>query len=98
MEYSARKAGTIIDSLFLKISPAVLLLDGVLMTCAVANRSDVSTMSPSEALDNIDLEVIYRNTVWTNPNVKERRKVAKKCEVLVPDLVPPNYILNMPNG
>lgn len=98
MEYLARKDGRIEKSVFLKINPEVLWADGVLMTAEVSNKSGVEARPVAEVLPEVDLKVIYTRTDWKDAAVKERLKAAKKYEILVPNRVWTQMILNMPNG
>lgn len=43
----------------------------------------------------IDFEVLYSRTDWTKAEIKARLLKAKKCEVLVPRIVPIKYIRNI---
>lgn len=92
MEYVARQDGRIQQSTFLKISPDVLSIPGVLFTDGVANRSGVEPMDLAAAAAILDFEAIYRRLDWRDPAVQERRQTAKKYEVLVPNLVPVHFI------
>lgn len=95
MEWRARQDGRIEETKFLKVSPAVLRLPGVLITDGVANKSGMKSAPVEEAIASLDLEVIYTKTDWTKPEIKERLKVAKVREVLVPDGVPIDFIENL---
>lgn len=94
MEFRAKEAGRIAQTRFLKIDPAVVLLDGVRISLQVSNKAGAIIKPPAEALDEIDLEVIYTRTEWKDDAIKERLKVARLYEILVPDCVPLKYILN----
>lgn len=93
MEYIARKEGRIESSVFLRISPTVLHMDGVLFTDQVANKSGVQPVDLETAAETLDLEVIYRRTDWKDPMIQERRRTARKYEVLIPNSVPVNLIV-----
>lgn len=93
MEYRARTEGRIEQPRFLKISPEILRADGVKITLDVANKAGVPLLDPSEALKHIDYEVLYTRTDWNDPAVKERLKVARKCEILIPTKVARELII-----
>jgi ssDNA thymidine ADP-ribosyltransferase, DarT len=95
MEYPARRGGQIKEVMYLPIRPNIIKTEGVMMTAGISNRSGVALEVPSKVLDELDLEVIYRRTDWTDASIKKRRKVAQKFEILVPDEVPVEYILNI---
>lgn len=98
MEYRAREAGRIQDSIFLQIHPDIVDLDGVLYSPGVANKSGVPFFPISEALQLIDFAVLYTRTDWTDPAIQDRLQAAEKSELLVPHHVPIKYIRNLPNG
>lgn len=92
MEYQARKDGRIVDSRFLQISPAVLAIDGIRFAADIANKSGVPLLSLEEACETMDFEVIYDRTDWKDPDIQQRRQIAKRYELLVPEIVPINLI------
>jgi hypothetical protein len=98
MEYSARQDGRITDSIFLRIHPAVLAFPGVMFTDDVSNKSGVVAQPIANARTMIDFQILYTRTEWSDPAIMERLKRAEKCEVLVPQQIPLNYIGNMPDG
>ncbi|MDG5494913.1 DarT ssDNA thymidine ADP-ribosyltransferase family protein [Niveispirillum sp. BGYR6] len=98
MCYQAVKDKRIENPVFLRIDPEVILISGSQFTNAVANKSGVTGVPISEAPDGyIDFEVIYTKTDWKNPEIQERLKAAKKCEILIPSHIPAKYI-SVPNG
>jgi hypothetical protein len=88
MEYRAKQDGRLGETIFLRVRPAVLNVDGVLFTDAVANKADVIPRSIEHIDNHLDHEVIYRRTDWKDPEVRERRNRLKKFEILIPDQVP----------
>ncbi|MBZ0099275.1 MAG: DUF4433 domain-containing protein [Taibaiella sp.] len=97
MEWIAKKEKRIESTVFLQIDPKILRVPGVLITKEVSNKAGCSPMPP-EKLDELDLEVVYERTEWTDVAVKSRLKLAKCYEVLVPDKIPVDYIRNLTNG
>jgi hypothetical protein len=93
MEYAARADGRLTDTVFLAIHADVLRWSGVLFTPDVSNKSGVVAVPIAQA--QIDYEVLYTRTDWTNPAIQERLKQAEKCEVLVPHRIPLNFIRNI---
>jgi hypothetical protein len=98
MEFLARQEGRIIDSIFLEIHPAVLAFNGVKFTADVSNKAGVIAHDIGNARNMIDFEVLYTRTDWSDPAIQLRLKQAEKCEILVPQCIPLNYIRNLPNG
>lgn len=95
MEYVARKEGRIVESVFLRIDPAVLEVEGVMCTDDVSNKSGVELYPIDDAEKRIDLEVLCTYQDWKDPQIKQRLRQAEKCEILVPDVVPIDLIRNL---
>lgn len=96
MEYQARSHGHIGQTRFLRISCEVLRLEGVLGSAAVANKSGVEVLPLETALDQIDIEILFGGKVdFSNPELRNRYNEAKKAEILVPNGIPQNLILNL---
>lgn len=95
MEYRARKDGRINESVFLEINPDVLQWANVIFTLAVANQNDVGRLTFEQAKEKMDIEIICPSTRqdWSDPDIKERRKLAKKYEILVPNTIPVEFII-----
>jgi ssDNA thymidine ADP-ribosyltransferase, DarT len=98
MEYVAREAGRIGDTIFLQIHPDVLLWDGVKFTADVSNKVGVEIHTIDEAKKIIDFEVLYTRTNWGNAAIQKRLQQAEKYEILVPKKIPLELIRNLPNG
>jgi hypothetical protein len=75
----------------------VIKLPGVNITDDVSNKVGVSVETAPTMLDKIDLEVLYKRLPWKDPAIRQRLVVAEKCEILIPDAIPLELILN-PNG
>jgi len=97
MEWLARNEGRIKDVMYLEISPNVLKLPGALVTLGVSNSRDVQRLPVEEGLDRLDADVIYRYSDHSQESI-DRWKLAKKCEVLVPDQITTDYIWNLNRG
>ena len=98
MEYVARQAGRIEDTIFLQIHADVLLWDGVKFTADVSNKSGVEIHTMDEARKIIDFEVLYTRTDWTDTEIQRRLQQSEKYEILVPKKIPLDLIRNLPNG
>jgi hypothetical protein len=88
MEYFAREDGRIIEARFLQIDPGILLRPGVLFCPDVSNKSGVSPLTFADAIGQMDFEVVFDRTDWRDPEIKRRRAIAKKYELLVPGHIP----------
>ncbi|WP_404416594.1 DarT ssDNA thymidine ADP-ribosyltransferase family protein [Brevundimonas vesicularis] len=95
MEYLAKQEGRIIQSKLLKIRPDIIHMDGVRVSLEVSNKAGVVIKPAADALDDIDLEVIYTRTNWKDEAIQKRLKAARLREILVPDHVPVEYIMNI---
>jgi len=95
MEYLAKKDGRIVNSKFLKIIPSILRVGGVMVSKDVSNKADAVFRKVDDIVEEMDLEVMYTRMDWKDSSVKERLKAAKKCEILIPDVVPVEYISNI---
>ncbi len=75
------------------VSPRVLRLDGVVISDGNAAARLTRFYPSPEGLANLDAELVYAR-YWTHDDPIEyaKRKAIKCAEVLVPDLVPPQYI------
>jgi hypothetical protein len=91
---AAQSAGTIEDVTYLKVRPEIIKLRGVMMTDGISNKTGIVPAAPGEVLDKLDTEVIYQRTDWRDPEILKRLQVAEKFEILVPDEVPLEYILD----
>ena len=65
------------------------------MTLEVANKSGTKLLTLAQAMEEIDSEIICKWTDWSNPDVQERRQIAKKYEVLVPKIIPIEFIMGI---
>lgn len=95
MEWLARQDGRIENSKFLHIDPAVLRTPGVLITDGVANKSTANPQPAEQMIGKLDLKVIYTRTDWKDPQIQERLKAARLCEILIPKHVPRAMIKNL---
>lgn len=92
MEYAARKGGRLQETTFLKINPEVLSIPGVMFTNDVSNKSGVTLLTPEQAFNLFDRDVLFKRSDWKDPLIRGRIQKTKKYEVLIPDCVPLDYI------
>ena len=95
---ATEKEKRILNPVWLKIDSSILLEDNVRYTLGVSNKSGMQILQPEEAREQIDFEVLFTRTDWKDPEIQARRKAAKKSEILVPDFVPIEKILDYKNG
>jgi len=93
MAYHCRNDRRHTDQHYLFIDPKVILIDGVKVSLSVANSHDAKLLHPDEAIEEMDLEVLYERTNWKDIGVQERLKKARKYELLVPSNVPRDLIV-----
>lgn len=92
MEYRAKEAGRLPSPRYLEISTQVLKIPEVRMADGVATASDTKIMDIQDAIDQIDIEVLYSRTDWKDPKMQARLQAAEKWEILVPSTVPRQLI------
>lgn len=98
MLFIAKNDGRIAKPFWLKIDQSVLLQEGVRFTREVANKTGTKLLTAEEAIDQIDWEVLFTRTDWSDPTIKARRQAAEKSEILVPHSIPLSKILGKMNG
>jgi hypothetical protein len=92
MEFLARKDGRIERTTFVRVAPEVLKLPGVLITKDVSNKSGVIPIPVEEGLPQLDYAAMYTRIDWRVPENYERRKAVEKYEILIPDIVPIEFL------
>ncbi|MCX7255778.1 MAG: DarT ssDNA thymidine ADP-ribosyltransferase family protein [Polaromonas sp.] len=98
MLYAAKQDGRIKNPIWLKIDSSVLLDTNVRFTNEVSNKAGVQLLTPDEAREQIDFEVLFTYMDWKNPEIQARRRLALKSEILIPRHIPLNKILGKKNG
>ncbi len=95
MEYVQKKEGHIGETKFLQIDPNILKTEGAIATSEVSIKTGVVPLPVEEMLPNLDLEVCYDKTDWKDKGVQARKLLSYKYELLIPDQVPLDMILNL---
>jgi hypothetical protein len=95
MHYRKKMSGEIPNPIWLAIDIAVLFQNNTLFTTDIANKTGVYPHTIDQLQQKADLEVLWGETDWKDETIKERRKVAKKGELLVPNIIEPKYILKV---
>lgn len=100
MAFRVRERNSDADLQYLKINRAILYQEGVLFSTGVGYAEGVKTVPIEEAVERemIDFQVLYSYMWWGDPEVQARRRAAELCEILVPDYVPMDFIMDFPNG
>lgn len=98
MLHYTRTDGRTPNPIWLKISIDILDAYGVRYTTDVSNKAGIPLLSPEEARDAIDHQVMFTYMDWRDPEVRQRRKLAIKGEILIPKTVPINLIIEQKNG
>lgn len=86
--YCAIRDGRLPNLLYLKIDPQILLSEGVMFANGVANANDTELMPISESIGLIDKRLFYEKPLRHLKSSNLKIQKAKKCEILVPDIVP----------
>lgn len=94
MEYRARERGDMVDPVFVNVSNAVLNHPEIRISSGVPFQAGVQLHSLSEAIDNLDLDVLLKWKDWRDPTIFKRRQLALKYEILVPDRIAPQFIIS----
>lgn len=98
MLFRAKEAERITNAVWLKISLDVLDIQGVRYTADVSNKAGIPLLTADQAREQLDLEVMFTRTDWKDPEIRERRKLALKSEVLIPNFIPIELILGKKHG
>lgn len=93
MKFLAHKDGRLPNPRYLMIQPEVLLIPGVMIALGVANANNVEILPVADAVDRLDVQVLYTRTNWGDPAINLRLRAAEKFEVLIPNVVPRALIL-----
>lgn len=95
MKYLAQMDGRLPHPRYLAIAPEVLDIEGTKIAFGVANSNNVEILPILDAIQKLDLEVLYTRTNWSNPEIQTRLQTAEKLEVLIPNTVPRELIVGV---
>jgi hypothetical protein len=84
MAHVALQEGRIEQVRHVRVSPTVMLADGVLISDKVATANDAVIKPCNEMVETLDFEVMYKRTDWRIPAIQARRRAAEKMEILIP--------------
>ncbi len=99
MLYKRLCEGMLDELCIISISPSILDMDGAVMSDRNAAASYCRFALPTDALPSIDADLVNR-AYWTggSPLEQERCKHAKFTEVLIPHVIPPDYLIEIQVG
>lgn len=100
MQFLAVQEKRIQNPIWLKVNASVMLAPEVKFTSEVSNKSGVRLLNHNEAVSEIDFEILLPPFVdWRGkPDIHDRRNAAEKSEILIPDIVDIDEILEVQNG
>lgn len=98
MQYVKTRDGEIPDPIWLEIDASVLFENQSIFSDRVANSNTAKLYEINDLDQVIDLEVLWGRTNWSDPIIQERRKIAKKSELMVANRIDINKILGVYNG
>lgn len=98
MLFHTRNDGRTPNPIWLKISLDILDSPDIRYTNDVSNGNGVPLLTAEEALEHIDLQVMFTYMDWKLPEIRQRRNQALRSEILIPGSVPLNMILGKKNG
>lgn len=98
MLHVAKREGRIENALWVEIDASVLDMGGVMYTSDVSNKAGVTLLNNEQAKARVDLPALYTYMDWNDEQVRNRRRCAEKSEILVPTMVPIEYIRGFHNG
>jgi hypothetical protein len=93
MKFLAHRDGRLPNPRYLAIKPEVLQIPGVRVALGIANANAVEILPIADAVDRLDIEVLYSRTDWRDPSINMRLRAAERFEVLVPNAVPRELII-----
>lgn len=92
MEFRAKERSQLQETRFLRIDPSVIMTPGALICLGVSNKSGAQLLPAEEGVTKLDLEIIYTKQDWQLDPIKERLKVARLYELLIPNHIPRDMI------
>lgn len=95
MRYVAENDRRIGPTYTLRISASILHGPGLLFTTDIANKSGVQLLEWDQAVSAIDFEVLYTWLDWRDPEIQNRKRQARRAEILVPNGVSVQFIENI---
>ena len=91
MGYICRNDGRQPNQVVLSIDPEILFIEGVRVALGLAHSDATRILPISQAIDEIDLQILYDSDRFPSNEFKKRIAIAEKIEVLVPNEVPKRF-------
>lgn len=98
MQHIAKNDGRLKHPVWIKIDSSIILDPLARFSNDVSNKSGVRILTPEEASEQVDFEVLFRRLDWNDPVIKARKKAAEKSEILIPRNIPVSKILEVNYG
>jgi hypothetical protein len=95
MKYIAQTDSRLPAPRYLGINPEVLKIPGTKVAFGIANASGTKIVDLGNAIGEMDIEVLYSKTDWSDLAVNARLRAAEKMELLVPNEVPRSLIVSV---
>lgn len=95
MCYCKTLSGEMPNPVWLMIDVSVLFSEQTRFATEVANKTGTMNYEINELDQRADLEVLWGRTDWRDAGIQSRRKSAKKGELLIPNRIKPEQILNL---
>jgi len=88
----------ILNPVWLKVDLSVLFEDGVLFAPGIAYSTGTPLLNAAQAAAQFDFDVLFTYMDWSDPEVQRRRQAAKKSEILVPNCIPWEKVVECHDG
>ncbi len=95
MCYKKKLHGDIPNPIWLAIDVSVLFDTGVYFATDVANKTGVSCHDIKKLEQKADIEVLWGKTDWSDSKIKKRRLSAKRGEIMIPNKIKLENILEV---
>jgi len=93
MCYTKSKNGDIPNPIWIAIDASVLFSKNVYFSTDIANKTGIPRYKIDQLEQQADIEVLWGKTDWSDSVIKNRRKSAKRGELLIPKMIKPQDIL-----
>jgi len=98
MQYIKAKNGEIPNPVWLEIDAKILFRNNSIFSDSVANKNGAKIYDINDLSKYIDLDVLWSRTDWRDPEIQQRRKVAKYGEIMIKDKIDIKSIIRVYHG
>jgi len=88
----------ILNPVWLKMDLSVLFQDGVRFAPGIAYAADTPLLTAEQAAEQLDFDALFTYMDWTDSEVNRRRQAAKKSEILVPNCISWEKVMECEDG